>query len=171
MFFIKLQLNMILDTANKKKLKFILLYGVLRSFIITLIVSMLIKLVHFDTIHLVSTWIDVLIKLGLSIIPGIFIGIGDYMMYREAIEGINVKKKVIKYVTVAGLLGWGLLCSILTSVIYPLDYKNLIFPFILLPGYALVIEDLILILFNQNFVKEIYDEKIKGKNITKIVRK
>lgn len=171
MFFIRLQLNMILDASNKKMLKFIFLYGILRSIILAFLISMLIKLFHFNDMYILNTWMDMMIKVTLSIIPGIFIGIGEYIMYNEAIEGINVKKKVVKYVSIEGIFGWGLLCSILTSIFYPFDIRNIIFPFILLPGYALVIEDLILIMFNQEFVKNIYNSKIKGKNIIKIIKK
>lgn len=171
MFLLRMQLNKIMYASNKNVKMFVLKYGILQSMIFVVVISLTYELFHFADLYLDSTWIDIGIKTALSIIPGFFIGLGEYILYCETIQGIEVKKKLVKYVGIIGFLGWGVLCSILNSKFYPFDINNILFPFILLPGYALIIGNLTLILFNPKTVKDLYEFKFKGKKIAKIMKR
>lgn len=165
------ELSKIIDVYNDRKIKYILKEGVLKAVIFQLILSLIFMLIGIKDIIWGDFAVNLGLKLALSIIPGIFWGVTEFIMYKDIIEGIHIRISMVLYVFLYGFMGWGLLCGIANTDFYPFSRAALVGALITLPVYGVILGIASYKIINIPLIRQLYKENIAGRDITSVKRK
>lgn len=162
------EISKIIDVYNDRKVKYVLKEGVLKALIFQLILSLIFMLIGWKDIIWEDFGLNLAAKLGLSIIPGIFWGITEYIMYKDIIDGIHIRISMVLYVFLYGFMGWGLICGIANTDFVPFNFTAFMGALITLPVYGIILGLASYKTINIALIRQLYRENIQGKNITSV---
>lgn len=162
------EISKIIDVYNDRKVKYVLKQGILKALIFQLIISLIFMLIGLKDIIWDEFWINLLIKLAVTIIPGLFWGITEFIMYKDILDGIHLRITMVLYVFLYGFMGWGLLCGIANTDFYPFNQTTLVGALITLPVYGIILGLASYKTINIALIRQIFREHIEGKDITSV---
>ncbi|MCQ2978987.1 MAG: hypothetical protein MJ245_04240 [Clostridia bacterium] len=169
---LKRELAKIIDVTNNRKVKFVIKYGIVKAMFTMLVICLLFTLLGSRGASILEYFENLGIKLAISIIPGIFWGIVDYYMYKDITEE-RKKYRInsLSFILLNGILGWGIICSVSNIDFVPYNNLSLVSALVTLPIYGIILGIVSKKMFNAKLIKQLYQENIKGKNITSVKRK
>lgn len=166
---LKRELNKIVDVYNNRIIKFVLLNGVLKAYLVTFFISLLFVLLGSTDQTFKEMILNILVRVGISTIPGIIWGSVEYTMYKDVIDAnkrftINNALCLILY----GVFGWGLICGLCNVIFFPYSINSLVIGLTSMPFYGLILGVISKKAFNSQAIKRLYEENIKGRNIKSV---